>query len=188
MDSIFTIPNQLTLLRMVLVPVFVTLLIYQLWVPALLVFVVASATDALDGYLARRLNQKSALGAVIDPLADKVMMVSSYVVLSEQGLIPPWLTVMVVSRDVLLVGGVVFLKLFSSADIRIEPIVEGKLTTFFQILTVFFTLTSKIAGSKAKGLMWMLYACTAFMTCLSGYLYLKRGWEHLNGAGKDNQG
>lgn len=148
MNDILTIPNQLTILRMLLVPVFVTCLIYQWWVPALSFFVIASVTDAADGYLARKLNQKSSLGVVLDPLADKLMMVSSYVVLSGERLIPPWLTVIVVSRDVLLIGGVVFLKLFAQNNVKIEPSLLGKGTTFSQILTVNMVLLHKILKAK----------------------------------------
>ncbi len=186
MGSIFTIPNQLTLLRMLLVPVFVTFMIYKRWGSALFVFVTAALTDALDGYLARRLNQKTLLGAVMDPLSDKVMMVSSFVVLSEQGLLPPWLTVIVVSRDALLVGGVVLLRLFGTGELRIEPAFVGKLTTFFQVLTVAAVLSFKVASFSPGMLLRVLYGVTAAMTLLSGYVYFRRGRELLNHAGKGN--
>ncbi|MCX5833093.1 MAG: CDP-alcohol phosphatidyltransferase family protein, partial [Deltaproteobacteria bacterium] len=93
------IPNLLTLLRILLVPVFVILLIQGLFLKALLVFVVAGLTDAMDGFIARVLHQKTVLGLYLDPLADKALIITSFVTLSVMGLIPPWLAVLVISRD-----------------------------------------------------------------------------------------
>ena len=186
MRGIFTIPNQLTFVRMLLVPVFITLLIYRFWLPALLVFTVASVTDAADGYLARKLNQRTPVGVVLDPLADKLMMDSSYLVLAEEGMLPPWLAILVVSRDVLLVGGVVLIKLFSDKGVKVEPSIFGKITTFFQILTVICVLGTKVFALKCVALLWLLYLLTAFFTVLSGYTYLRKGWEYLNGASQSS--
>ncbi len=166
---------------MLLTPLFITLLLYRVWFPALVVFVIAAVTDAADGYFARRLNQKSTLGRVLDPVADKLLMVSTYVVLAGQGEIPVWLAVVVASRDVLIVGGVVVIKLFSTSSLKIEPSVWGKATTFFQILTVVAVLGVKVAGARGRRLLYPLYVLTSALTCVSGYLYVKRGWESLNG-------
>ncbi len=186
MDRLFTIPNQLTFLRIVLVPLFVTFVIYRMWGAALVTFVVAAATDALDGYLARRLNQRSYIGTLVDPLADKVLMGSSYVLLAQKGLIPPWLAVLVLSRDVLIVGGVVLLKLFSSAELAISPSLWGKLTTLFQVVTVVVVLCTKVFGCSIH-YAYPLYLVTSLLTVVSGYLYFRQGWEAVNG-GVDNGG
>src|SRR5262245_9722751 len=103
-----TSANQLTLLRMLLIPAFVILVIYGYFGWALLVFAVAGLTDALDGLIARRLGQKSKLGAWLDPMADKLLAVATFVVLTVPGLglanpIPVWLTVLIISRDVVIV-------------------------------------------------------------------------------------
>src|SRR5499425_1797265 len=87
-SRIVTVPNLLTVFRMVLIPVFVSLLFYQRFVIALAIFVVAGLTDGLDGLLARRFDQKSQLGTILDPIADKMMMVTSFIVLSMRSVFP----------------------------------------------------------------------------------------------------
>src|SRR5687767_10571753 len=112
---IITVPNLLTVFRMVLIPVFVSLLFYQKFVLALGVFVLAGVTDGLDGLLARRFNQKSQLGTILDPIADKLLLVTAFVVLSMRSVFPQplpshlpvpfWVTVAVISRDVFILVG-----------------------------------------------------------------------------------
>ena len=102
----FTIPNLLSLLRMGLVPLFIITVVNSDWRKALLIFLVAGITDALDGFIARFWNQKSLLGSYLDPIADKLLLTSAYVVLSIPGLnrgaeIPLWITILVIARDVL---------------------------------------------------------------------------------------
>src|SRR5258708_9517983 len=107
---IVTVPNMLTVFRMVLIPVFVSLLFYQRFILALCVFVLAGITDGLDGLLARRFDQRSQLGTILDPIADKLMLVTSFVVLSMRAVFPQplpshlpvpfWVTVAFISRDV----------------------------------------------------------------------------------------
>ena len=114
-SRIVTVPNLLTVFRMVLIPVFVSLLFYQRFVLALVVFVLAGVTDGLDGLLARRFNQKSQLGTILDPIADKLMLVTAFVVLSMRSVFPQplpshlpvpfWVTVAVISRDVFILVG-----------------------------------------------------------------------------------
>src|SRR5262249_3429826 len=109
-SRIITLPNLLTIIRMVLIPVFVSLLFYQKFVWALVIFVIAGITDGLDGLFARRFGQQSQLGRILDPIADKMMLVTSFVVLSMRGVfptplprhlpIPFWGTLTVLSRDV----------------------------------------------------------------------------------------
>src|ERR1043166_568871 len=109
-SRIITVPNLLTVFRMVLIPVFVSLLFYQRFILALAVFVSAGVTDGLDGLLARRFNQKSQPGPILDPIADKLMLVTAFVVLSMRSVftqplpshlpVPFWVTVTVISRDV----------------------------------------------------------------------------------------
>ncbi|RLA89883.1 MAG: CDP-diacylglycerol--glycerol-3-phosphate 3-phosphatidyltransferase, partial [Deltaproteobacteria bacterium] len=98
-----TIPNFLTILRILLTPVLVILLLEGRLSEALFVFIIAGVTDALDGLIARLYKQKTRLGAFLDPLADKLLLVTTYVILAVQGLVPSWLTVIVLSRDVLIV-------------------------------------------------------------------------------------
>ena len=186
MKSFLSIPNQLTFLRMFLVPLFVTALIYRKWKLSFAVFLVAAATDAMDGFLARKLNQKTSLGKVIDPLADKVMMVSAFIALSELGVMPAWLTVVVVSRDALLVGGVIILKLFSIDGVEIEPSKVGKATTFFQVLAVSVSILSKIFEKKMKVVLLPVYVLTFSFTVLSGVQYFSRGLSSIYQDGGQN--
>ena len=114
-SRIVTVPNLLTVFRMVLIPVFVSLLFYQRFAIALGIFILAGITDGLDGLLARRFNQKSQLGTILDPIADKLMLVTSFVVLSMRAVFPQplpshlpvpfWVTIAVISRDVFILVG-----------------------------------------------------------------------------------
>src|SRR3954454_5304448 len=112
-SRIITVPNLLTVFRMVLIPVFVSLLFYQRFLLALGIFVIAGVTDGLDGLLARRFNQKSQLGTILDPIADKLLLVTAYIVLSLPQIspnpiprhfpVPFWVTAAVISRDLFIV-------------------------------------------------------------------------------------
>src|SRR5580765_9026815 len=136
---IWTVPNQLTLLRLGFLPVFLTLISYERYKWALLVLVVAGLTDLFDGWLARRLNQRSSLGAYLDPIADKLLLSSSFVILAMKKAIAWWLTIIVLSRDILiLVVAVVIILIFGYRPF--PPSILGKLTTFFEIVVVFSTV------------------------------------------------
>ena len=142
----FTIPNLLSLLRMGLVPLFIITVVNGDWRKALLIFVVAGVTDALDGFIARFWNQQSLLGAYLDPIADKLLLMSAYVVLSipsfQRGAeIPLWVTILVIARDVLIV--VMALVLHLAAGIRkFPPSVLSKVNTALQVAAVVLVLVS----------------------------------------------
>jgi len=138
-NRIFTVPNELTLLRLAFLPFFIIAIKYDRFFVALAILVLGGFTDALDGFLARSLNQKTAVGAYLDPIADKLLMSSSYVVLAFKGRIGWWLAILVLGRDVLL--------LVASAVILITvgyrpfpPSIWGKLTTAFEIFLVILVL------------------------------------------------
>jgi cardiolipin synthase len=133
---IFTVPNQITLLRLGFLPVFLTLIAYQRYRWALLVLVVAGLSDAIDGLLARKLNQHSSLGAYLDPIADKLLLSSSFVILAYKTRIAWWTTIIVISRDILMLTVAIVIILISGYR-PFPPSVLGKLTTFFEILLVF---------------------------------------------------
>lgn len=134
------IPNILTLFRILLVPIFVILLIYGYSFYAFLAFIIAGITDALDGFIARFFNQKTVLGAYLDPIADKLLLVTSYIVLAVIGIIPAWLTVLVISRDIYILMGVAVL-FFNNRSPEIKPTILGKVSTFTQIATVVIALS-----------------------------------------------
>src|SRR4029434_5397152 len=144
-SRIITVPNILTVFRMVLIPVFVSLLFYQRFALALAVFVLAGLTDGLDGLLARRFNQKSQLGTILDPIADKLMLVTAFVVLSLKSVfpqpvpshlpIPFWVTVAVISRDVFIIVGAAAINIMTGFR-GFRPSWLGKLNTTVQIVGI----------------------------------------------------
>jgi cardiolipin synthase (CMP-forming) len=136
---IWTVPNQLTLLRLGFLPVFLSLTSYERYKWALLVLVVAGLTDLFDGWLARRLNQRSSLGAYLDPIADKLLLSSSFVILAYKHAISWWLTIIVLSRDILILVVTIVIILISGYR-PFPPSIFGKLTTFFEISLVFATV------------------------------------------------
>jgi cardiolipin synthase (CMP-forming) len=133
---IWTVPNQITLLRLGFLPVFLSLISYEDYKWALLVLVVSGLTDLFDGWLARSLNQRSSLGAYLDPIADKLLLSSSFVILAVKRKIAWWLTIIVLSRDILILVVAVVIILISGYR-PFPPSIFGKLTTFFEIVLVF---------------------------------------------------
>jgi len=134
-----TLANQLTILRIVLIPAFVLLVVYGRLGAALLVFITAGATDALDGLIARRAGQRTSLGAWLDPMADKLLLVTTFIVLTLPGIplanhLPIWLTIVVISRDVVIVGVVAIVNL-AVGPRTFRPSMLGKMTTAAFILT-----------------------------------------------------
>jgi cardiolipin synthase (CMP-forming) len=142
----FTIPNLLTLLRMGLVPLFIIALVNGDAKKALIIFLVAGVTDALDGFIARFWRQQSPLGAYLDPIADKLLLTSAYVVLSIPSIthgtpIPLWVTILVIARDVLIV--IIALVLYLAAGVRkFPPSVLSKINTVLQVVTIILVLLS----------------------------------------------
>jgi cardiolipin synthase (CMP-forming) len=134
-----TLANQLTILRIMLIPAFVLLLVYGYHGASLLVFMFAGITDALDGLIARRAGQRTSLGAWLDPMADKLLLVTAFVVLTIPGIpltnhLPLWLTVVVISRDIVIVGVVAIVNL-AMGPRTFKPSVWGKMTTATFIVT-----------------------------------------------------
>lgn len=174
------IPNFLSLLRIILVPIFVIFIIQEDYFYALVVFTTAGITDALDGMLARWLKAQTTLGAYLDPLADKLLMVTGFVSLAVFGLVPGWLAVIVISRDFIILLGIAILTLMS-VPYEIKPAMIGKLTTVFQIGTIFFVLLDKAVTHNFSGF-WIVGLCwlTASVTIASGVVYIIRGIGILN--------
>jgi cardiolipin synthase (CMP-forming) len=166
------IPNLLTVLRILITPLFVILLIRGLHGYALLVFILAGVSDGLDGLIARMFNQRSDLGAILDPIADKLLLSAAYVSLGVLKDIPGWLTVVVISRDVLIVTGIAVLT-FTEIPFDIRPTLISKWTTLLQILTVAVALLSPLVDWAHVVLPALCWA-TVFATVVSGlhYTYL----------------
>src|SRR6202051_3333730 len=133
---IWTVPNQITLLRLGFLPIFLILISYEHYRWALAVLVVAGLSDGIDGLLARKLDQRSSLGAYLDPIADKLLLSSSFVILAFKKEIAWWLTIIVLSRDVLILVVAVVILLISGYR-PFPPSIYGKSTTATQIILVF---------------------------------------------------
>ena len=179
------IPNILTVMRILLTPLFVIFLLRDMFPFALLVFSIAAISDALDGLLARYFNQYSVLGAYLDPLADKLLLTSAFVSLAVLKIIPPWLTVIVLSRDILIVIGIA---IFAIMDIPIEinPSLVSKFTTVAQLSTILLTLLNPtIQGAHI--IKWSLFWITAGLTISSGLHYLYFGLNLLQNSSGKNQ-
>jgi cardiolipin synthase (CMP-forming) len=177
------IPNALTIIRIIFVPIIIILLIQGSFFKALILFTLSGITDVLDGALARFLNQQTTLGASLDPIADKALMMSCFVTLSIKHAIPGWLTVIVISRDCIILIGISVLALMSVAY-EIRPSVISKITTLLQILTIFFVLAIK-SFSISYGQGWLLpvsFGLTTLFTVISGLHYLFRGIRLMNQA------
>lgn len=172
--------NWLTVLRILLVPVFVTLLVYRKPGPAVLVFATAALTDLLDGWVARRQGMQSRLGAFLDPLADKILLTASFVMLTWLKVLPFWITAVVLSRDVLLALGSLLIHMVG-ARMYPRPTWAGKAATFFQILTVLGGVLGHYYAQRRfvpAPLLWL----AAGFTLLSGLQYLAQGMRFLNAA------
>jgi cardiolipin synthase len=179
------IPNILTVSRILLTPLFVIFLLKDLFHFALLVFTIAAISDGLDGLLARYFNQYSALGAYLDPIADKLLLTSAFVSLAVLKIIPPWLAVIVLSRDILIITGIA---VFALMDIPIEinPSLVSKCTTVAQFLTILLTLLDpSISGIQI--VKRLLFWITAGLTTASGLHYVYFGLNVLQNSYGKNQ-
>jgi cardiolipin synthase len=170
--------NIITTLRLLLLPLFLTLLVYHRPGRALAVLLLAALSDALDGLVARWLDQKTAVGSFLDPLADKLLAVCGFVTLSLLGPIPAWFVIVVISRDVIISLGSLVLYLHDG-KLEIAPTWTGKSATLAQFGTLVLTLLMQLTGSGAR--LWAaLLVVTAALTVTSGLQYL---WRGLNRAG-----
>lgn len=168
-----TVPNLLTFLRIFLTPVLIWFLLEGKLNQALLIFLVAGLTDGLDGFIARAFHQKSKLGAYLDPLADKLLLMSSFVLLGYQQMVPRWLVSLVVIRDcVILLGLMMFM--IHHVPVEIRPAVVGKASTLAQLLTVLTALSSQLF-SLPSWILMSLFAATGTLSVASGFHYVRVG-------------
>ena len=172
------VPNALTALRILLIPVFIGFLVYERYEYALLVLLLAGITDGLDGTIARASNQRTKLGSYLDPLADKLLLTSGFITLSLLHLIPLWIAIIVVSRDVILLAGALLVSL-TEAPVDISPTILGKGTTLFQIFYIFSVVVLTSRQMDLRLLQPLLYVMVG-LTVMSGFQYLYRGFSHLN--------
>jgi cardiolipin synthase (CMP-forming) len=173
------IPNIITLGRILLVPVVVWAIASgTMWI-AFLLFVAAGVSDAIDGFLAKRFNMTTELGAYLDPLADKALIVSIYLTLGINGAIPRWLVILVVSRDIMIVGAFMLSWLVGS-PLKVKPLLVSKLNTVAQILFACVVLGSLGFDIEADKLTLVLMGLVAALTLLSVAAYVAEWVRHMN--------
>ena len=179
-SKIINLPNLLTMFRMVLIPVFVSLLFYQKFGWALGVFMLAGVTDGLDGLFARRFDQKTQLGTILDPIADKLLLVSSFIVLSMPSIspqplprhfpVPFWVTAAVISRDIFIIVGAAAINIVTGFK-RFRPSWLGKVNTAIQILAIAAILVAA-SVPPVRGYLPTVYTTVFAFAVFSGVHYV----------------
>lgn len=183
----FTLPNLLTLGRLLSVPLIVWLISDGRMLAAFWLFVAAAVTDALDGALARLANARSVLGDYLDPLADKALLVSIYITLGLQGHLDSWLVIMVVFRDVIIIGGA--LLLFVIADtVAVRPLFVSKVNTLMQLVLAVAVLAHLGLGYDLGALTGALTYMVAATTAASGLGYLMAWLQQVSALGAAGKG
>jgi len=174
-----SIPNLITLGRILLVPIVVWAIAQGLMWLAFVLFLAAGVSDAVDGYLAKRFGMTTVLGAYLDPLADKALIVSIYVTLGVNGLIPRWLVILVVSRDILIIGGIMLSWVIGN-PLKIKPLLVSKLNTVAQIAFACVVLASLGFHFEVPLLTLVLTGLVAALTLLSIAAYVAEWVRHMN--------
>jgi cardiolipin synthase len=177
-----SIPNLITLARILLVPVVVWAIASDQMLFAFLLFAAAGVSDAVDGFLAKRFGMASELGAYLDPLADKVLIVAIYVSLGIVDALPRWLVILVVSRDLLIVGGVMFSWLLGK-PVSVKPHPVSKVNTAVQLLLVGLVLAALGFRFDAGWALSLTMAAVAALTLASVAVYLREWVVHMGANG-----
>ncbi|MEY2509946.1 MAG: hypothetical protein QOE26_709 [Verrucomicrobiota bacterium] len=198
---LMTTANKITVIRILMIPVFVTLAIYygesiqegnpQDWMrfTAITVFLLAAISDGLDGYVARRYNQRSSLGGILDPIADKGLLLSGIITLSisnwsqvdpHYGKFPAWFPVLVITRDVVIVSGSLLLHVLNG-KVRVRPSWTGKVATVLQMAAIAWVMLQM----RIPPLIYIVFAA-GFFTLVSGIIYFRNGLRQLSAEGHAN--
>jgi cardiolipin synthase len=177
-----SIPNLITLARILLVPVVVWAIASNQMLFAFLLFAAAGVSDAVDGFLAKRFGMASQLGAYLDPLADKVLIVSIYVSFGIVDVLPRWLVILVVSRDLLIVGGIIFSWIVNK-PVSVKPHMVSKINTAVQLLLVGLVLAALGFGFDPGWLLSLTIALVAALTLASVAIYLREWVIHMGANG-----
>ena len=198
---LMTTANKITVIRILMIPVFVTLAIYygesiqegnpQDWMrfTAIAVFLLAALSDGLDGYVARRYNQRSSLGVILDPIADKGLLLSGIITLSisnwsqvdpHYGKFPAWFPVLVITRDVVIVSGSLLLHVLNG-KVRVRPSWTGKVATVLQMAAIAWVMLQM----RIPPLIYIVFAA-GFFTLVSGIIYFRNGLRQLSAEGHAN--
>lgn len=172
------IPNILTIMRILLLPPFVAAFMYNKYQIALYIFILAAVTDILDGLIARITKHTTELGKILDPIADKFFMVTSFVLMTYYGMLPKWLTIVVISRDLIVITGCI-ITYFIVSRLRIEPTLLGKASSAFQFILIGVVLMLKNMDGDIP-LPFISLAFIALLTVGSGLQYIYKGLQIIN--------
>ncbi|MCR9139180.1 MAG: CDP-alcohol phosphatidyltransferase family protein [Alphaproteobacteria bacterium] len=178
-----TVPNFITLLRFLMVPAVVYALLLGEMLPAFIIFVVAGISDGIDGFVARHYNQQSELGTYLDPIADKLLLVTVFVMLAILDFLPQWLVVLVVSRDVLIIMAVLLSSVMAQ-PVDMNPIFISKANTALQIALVSVVLAELAFKTGFGDLRNILIYVVAALTVLSAAAYLRLWIDHMANTGE----
>jgi cardiolipin synthase len=173
-----TIPNIITIGRLIIVPLLIVMIGQGRWMVAFLLFLAAGVSDAVDGFIARRFDMRSELGAYIDPLADKALLVSIYVSLAVADVLPAWLAIIVVSRDVMILGAFLVSSVMGR-PVTIKPLLVSKLNTAAQIAFAALVLGVKAFELQLDRLVFAAILVVAALTIVSAAAYLGRWMRHM---------
>ena len=177
------LPNLITVARLFAIPAAIIAILNGQMLLAFWVFVAAGVSDALDGALARAFRWQTEFGRLLDPTADKALLVSVYIAMAVMAYVPVWLVALVVGRDILIVSGFAYLR-FLGMQVSIRPLLVGKLNTFAQILLAASVLASAAFGWGWDGIIAVLIWLFAATTVVSGAVYVRQGWR-VFAAGRD---
>tara|TARA_Y100000590_G_scaffold460162_1_gene618871 strand:+ start:369 stop:935 length:567 start_codon:yes stop_codon:yes gene_type:complete len=176
MDYTMNLPNMITIFRLLLTPYIVWLILSESYFLGFLFFVISGISDGLDGFIAKKLNQKTLLGSYLDPIADKFLIVSSIVLLGYNGYVPIWLIIIIVSRDIAILGAVIISWMLDT-NLKIEPLIVSKINTFLQIFYITLTFATVLNTNYLINFQNIAFIVTtyliAFTTIVSWLSYLR---------------
>ncbi|MDE2579643.1 MAG: CDP-alcohol phosphatidyltransferase family protein [Hyphomicrobiales bacterium] len=179
LDRYASLPNIITLGRLILVPVVISSMVNGDWPMAFAAFVIAGVSDAVDGWIAKTFDLRSELGAVLDPIADKALLISIFITLAVEGFIPATLAILTVSRDVMIVGGVIIAWLMDR-PVEINPIFISKVNTAAQIAFAAAVLAAKAFNWPMTGWLTPAVLVVGALTLASAAAYLASWMRHLS--------
>jgi cardiolipin synthase len=172
------LPNILTLARILLLPFFAAAILYGEYKIALIIFITASVTDLLDGFIARLTKQITYFGSILDPVADKFFLITSFILMSNKGLMPKWLTIIVISKDLIVVTGCIIIY-FVTSKLKVKPSFWGKAASFCQFILIGLVLIF-ININVTATIPMLVFAFVAVLTSVSGIHYIYQGLKAVN--------
>ena len=182
------LPNLITISRLLLTPYIVWLLLIESYFLGFIFFLISGISDALDGFIAKRFNQKTLLGSYLDPIADKFLIVSSIVLLGYNGYVPIWLIIIIVSRDIAIFGAVIISWMLGT-NLRIEPLIISKINTFLQLFYIVMTFAVILNNEFLTELILSIHGVTTYLiavsTILSWLFYLRVWLINVNSVNKN---